>query len=66
MFEEDLKPIAKGHARTNRDDDISYFVACYKKSEFYGTMFKQFMQVEHRDAIILGLLANIQTREQLR
>jgi hypothetical protein len=61
-----VKPIAKGHARTNRDDDISYFVAYYKKPEFYGTKFKQFKQLEHHDKFILALLVDIKKREQVK
>ena len=54
------------NVRTNRDEDMNYFAAYYAKSEFDGTMFKQFKQLEHHDAIILGLLRDAQKREKLR
>ena len=51
---------------TDLNDDLAYFKAYYKKTEFGGIMFKQFKQMKHRDKRILGLLANLRKRKHLR
>ena len=51
---------------TDLNDDLAYFKAYYKKTEFGGIMFKQFKQMKHRDKRILALLANLGKRKHLR